>query len=145
MGSLYFGVVTREVTDVKAEQFLLADSGEGDEQRILIFGRESFQDWSHLIEELYVDGTFLICPVLFYQFFVVLARRNDYVLPIFYCLLPNKNENTYARTFGMIRRIFPNLNPDSISVDFELAIHNAIRTIFLNLIFVDVSFTYSLI
>ena len=25
------------------EQFLLADSGEGDEQRILIFGRESFQ------------------------------------------------------------------------------------------------------
>uniref|UniRef100_A0A914MDV3 MULE transposase domain-containing protein n=1 Tax=Meloidogyne incognita TaxID=6306 RepID=A0A914MDV3_MELIC len=30
----------------------------------------------------------------------------------------------------MIRRICPNLNPDSISVDFELAIHNAIRTIF---------------
>nr|CAD2139974.1 unnamed protein product [Meloidogyne enterolobii] len=30
----------------------------------------------------------------------------------------------------MIRTIYPNLNPDSISVDFELAIHNAIRTIF---------------
>ncbi|KAL7078050.1 hypothetical protein ACQ4LE_002649 [Meloidogyne hapla] len=112
------------------EQFLLADSGEGDEERILIFGRESFQDWSHLIAELYVDGTFLICPALFYQFFVVLARRNDYVLPIFYCLLPNKTENTYRRTFEMIRLIWPLLNPDSISVDFEVAIHNAIRTVF---------------
>ena len=77
-----------------------------------------------------MDGTFLICPALFHQFFVILARRNDYVLPIFYCLLPNKTENTHRRTFTLIRTIWPTLNPDSISVDFELAIHNAIRTVF---------------
>uniref|UniRef100_A0A1I8BS26 MULE domain-containing protein n=1 Tax=Meloidogyne hapla TaxID=6305 RepID=A0A1I8BS26_MELHA len=112
------------------EQFLLADSGEGDADRILVFGRESFQEWSHLIVELYIDGTFLICPALFHQFFVILARRNDYVLPVFYCLLPNKTEDTYRRTFTLIRATWPNLNPDSISVDFELAIHNAIRIVF---------------
>uniref|UniRef100_A0A1I8AZ57 MULE domain-containing protein n=1 Tax=Meloidogyne hapla TaxID=6305 RepID=A0A1I8AZ57_MELHA len=116
------------------EQFLLADSGEGDEERILIFGRESFQDWSHLIAELYVDGTFLICPALFYQFFVVLARRNDYVLPIFYCQIRLRTLTgfipLFTKTFEMIRLVWPMLNPDSISVDFEVAIHNAIRTVF---------------
>ena len=47
------------------------------------------------VAELYVDGTFLVNPVLFYQFFVILVRRDDYVFPILYCLLPNKTENTY--------------------------------------------------
>lgn len=54
MDKFYFGVVMKKVTDVGAEfgryelepgvfeQFLLADSGEGDDERILIFGRESF-------------------------------------------------------------------------------------------------------
>ncbi|KAF7624712.1 hypothetical protein Mgra_00010018 [Meloidogyne graminicola] len=102
------------------ENFLLADSGEGDQERILIFGRESFQDFSHLIADLYVDGTFLVCPALFFQFFVILARRNDFVLP-------NYNFLILRRTFQMLRELWPALNPDSISVDFELAIHNAIR------------------
>nr|CAD2143870.1 unnamed protein product [Meloidogyne enterolobii] len=66
MDKFYFGVVMKKVTDVGAEfgryelepgvfeQFLLADSGEGDDERILIFGRESFGEWSHLVAELYV-------------------------------------------------------------------------------------------
>jgi len=58
--------------------------------------------------ELYIDGTFLICPSLFHQFFVILARRNDYVLPVFYCLLPNKTEDTYRFFF-----YFPS-NPKNI-------------------------------
>lgn len=45
------------------ETFLLVDTGEDEEdnERILIFGRESYSSWAHLVKKLYVDGTFSVC------------------------------------------------------------------------------------
>ena len=40
------------------ENSLVSDSGVGDRQRIIIFGRESTDLWIGLVEKLYVDGTF---------------------------------------------------------------------------------------
>ncbi|KAF0985637.1 hypothetical protein HZS_4142, partial [Henneguya salminicola] len=58
-----------EVTPGRMEEFLLWDSGEQDEARILILGQQSNREWSHLIEKLYVDGTFSLAPNFFSQIY----------------------------------------------------------------------------
>lgn len=70
-----------------------------------------------------------VTPPLFYQLFQVLAERGTYVFPIFYALLPNKSQQTYTRLFQLIFDLRPDMLPDAISVDFELAIWNAARTV----------------
>lgn len=59
--------------------------------------------------------------------FLILAERDGYVLPIFYCLLPGKSGDVYKQLFNIIKDIWPDLAPERISCDFELAIVNAAR------------------
>jgi hypothetical protein len=95
------------------EKFLLFDSGPDIPQRILIFGRESVGEWAGQVENLFVDGTFKICPNLWSQVMMVLGKRNGYVFPLFYCLLPSKTRQIYERLFQAISNLYPNLQPES--------------------------------
>lgn len=80
------------------------------------------------MRELFVDGTFKLCPPLFAQIFVILAKKGpNFVIPILFALLPDKSYPTYQRLFEMIHVAFPQLNPDTIYCDYEIGIHNAIR------------------
>ncbi|XP_028968140.1 uncharacterized protein LOC114828387 [Galendromus occidentalis] len=72
-----------------SEPLLLGDSGQGDTQRILLFGRQSVSEWIGLVRKIYVDGTFSLSPSLSYQILVILAERDAFVLPVCYALLPN--------------------------------------------------------
>lgn len=119
-----------ESTEGQREGFLLYDSGEEDVNRILIFGKQSHIQWSHQMKKLYVDGTFSLAPLLFAQVYVVMAERGGFVFPLLYALLPNKTEETYCKMFQAMRIFWPDLNPTSISTDFELAALNAIKLVF---------------
>ena len=99
-----------------------ADTSPGDEERILLFGRQSVEDWIERVEKIYVDGTFSLAPHLFYQIVVILAEREGFVLPICYALLPSKTEHCYNRMMQLIRRAWPALKPKAISTDFEIAL-----------------------
>ncbi|KFD48541.1 hypothetical protein M514_10552 [Trichuris suis] len=112
------------------ERFLLYDSGHGDEDRILVFGREAYGAWCGEMKVPFVDGTFSVAPSLFAQVFVVMAKREGFVLPVLYALVPNKQETTYLRTFEAIKETWPDLAPESISMDYELALVNAVRAAF---------------
>ncbi|KAF0989022.1 hypothetical protein HZS_4539, partial [Henneguya salminicola] len=52
--------------------------------RKVIQRRQSNSEWSHLLEKLYVDGTFSLAPALFSQIYVIMAAREEFVLPVFY-------------------------------------------------------------
>ncbi|KAF0987016.1 hypothetical protein HZS_4716, partial [Henneguya salminicola] len=90
------------------------------------------REWSHLIEKLYVDGTFSLAPTFFSQIYVIMAARGEFLRPVLYALIPNKEGRTYRRLFEAIKELWPNLNPSSISIDFEQAAIGAIRTTFPN-------------
>lgn len=79
------------------EPFLLGNSQ--NENRILVFGRQYNANWANEMKTIYIDGTFRQAPPLFHQVYAVLAERNGYVFPIFYALLPNKQQNTYISLF----------------------------------------------
>jgi len=61
---------------------------------------------------------------------VILGYRNGGVHPCVYALLPNKEQATYTTLLIELKRLVPDINAISISVDFEIAIHNAFRTEF---------------
>ena len=85
------------------EQFLIFDSGVGDNERILIFatqqGIRSLSNNSHW----FMDGTFKLCPEIFYQIYTIHALNNNQVFPCVFALLPNKNEVTYNRLFREVK------------------------------------------
>ena len=107
------------------EQFLIHDSGVGDENRILIFG--SVQALELLGQSLhwFSDGTFKVCPEIFYQLYTLHALINERVIPCIYALLPNKTEETYHRFFSEVAVVLQQYVPSDIMMDFELASINA--------------------
>ncbi|XP_018495154.1 uncharacterized protein LOC108864296 [Galendromus occidentalis] len=107
------------------EKFLIGDTGEGDQRRILLFGREAVGDWIGYSRKAYVDGTFSLSPPCFYQIVAILAERNNFVIPVCYALLPDKSQATYARMIGLICQAWPSFNPAVISTDYEKGLINS--------------------
>uniref|UniRef100_A0A914HP46 MULE transposase domain-containing protein n=1 Tax=Globodera rostochiensis TaxID=31243 RepID=A0A914HP46_GLORO len=118
------------------EQYLLADSGvfvlpgQNIQHRILIFGREKTRHMAHQINHIYADGTFSISPTLFSQVYVLLGRFGEWVLPVCYALLSSKSEIIYRRMLGLLKQCWPTFSPESITMDFEQAMVNAVQAEF---------------
>lgn len=113
------------------ELFLQDDSGPSPD-RILIFGRSRSLHILQNSKIWYVDGTFKIAPPLFSQVYVILAEYLDSVLPLVYILLPDKQSKTYDKMFSMLKNLRPDLNPSSVSCDFEQAAIKSIKIAFPN-------------
>ena len=111
---------TYELTPGTTEDILLINTGPG-RDRILVFGREGNMEWSSEVRALYLDGTFKQAPPLFYQVYAILAERNGYIFPLLYALLQNKRRPTYQQLFQAVAHKWPQLQPESLSVDFEIA------------------------
>ncbi len=84
-------------------------------------------------EKWYVDGTFGTAPRQFTQLFVIRAAVDDVYATCVYAFLPNKLQSSYEEVFTAVLNSCCDeygLTPDptSVSCDFELGIHNAIKT-----------------
>lgn len=87
------------------------------------------------MKDFYMDGTFSYCTKYFYQLFTIHGLENGHYVPLLYCLLPNKTSDTYMRLFLLVKsKIFELYNivfePKEVFVDFEIAIHNALKVVF---------------
>lgn len=87
------------------------------------------------ISELYVDGTFDYCPKFFLQLFTIHGFKNNHYIPLVFFLLKNKNTLSYKLALQYLKEIYLSTTghdflPKTITSDFELAIHKAIREIF---------------
>ena len=116
------------------KSFLLAEDG-GDDKMVIFASEDDLRRLAEA-EYLYVDGTFHICPnIIFYQVFTVHAVMNRVHMPLAYCLLPNKRQETYERVFTLqaekAQTAFGILIAPSVVVsDFELGIMQAERAVF---------------
>ena len=81
-----------------------------------------------------MDGTFGTPPKQFQQLFIIRVLEEKCPITCVYALLRSKDQSTYEETFTAIlntcneHNLVP--NPVSITCDFEVAIHNAIHTMF---------------
>ena len=110
------------------QNILIFDSGVGDQERIFIFGTQQELQLSGQSDDWYADGTFKVCPEIFYKVYTIHAQVNGQILPCLFALLPNKQQATYNRFFREVRNLIPNFGngPTSILVDFEKAAINAL-------------------
>ena len=107
---------------MSGEQFFLQQ--EGDADKILIFATNKNL---HLLAEaksIYVDGTFEVCPRLFFQVFTINAFIQGQQFPLVYGLLPRKSRDVYNRFFMCIKeealKCDLRISPAEIMTDFEL-------------------------
>ena len=75
-----------------------------------------------------MDGTFELCPQIFYQIYTIHALNNNQVFPCVFALLPNKNEGTYNQIFREVRNDVTRQRnePSDFLIDFERAAVNAV-------------------
>ena len=62
----------------------------------------------HLSEAdtFFVDGTFSVCPSIFYQIFTIHIMKYNQVFPMIYALLPNKQRHSYNRAYMLLKVVF---------------------------------------
>lgn len=75
------------------QKFIIFDSGNGDPNRIIMFGIEENLQLLKSNLNWYVDGTFDVAPELFYQLFTLHVFVKGKNLPCIYALLPDKTHN----------------------------------------------------
>jgi MULE transposase domain len=121
-----------ELKTSKGEPFLLINDMESN---IVIFSCASNIDILCGSEVIFLDGTFNYCTKFFLQLFTIHAYVNNIYIPVVFCLLRNKLKNTYLSVFRLLRNkcseLGHHLNPKTVVIDFELAIHQSVQEIYL--------------
>ncbi len=136
---IYIGDWTKTAN---GEDFLIVEHGE--EDKIIIFATDTNMKLLCEAETIYIDGT-LTCPRLFYQIFTMHAFKNGKQFPLVYCLLPNKTQATYVKTFELMKdkAVSLSVDPEIVLGDFEQAIKQAVDLCFLSAEFRGCYFHFS--
>ncbi|CAF1040298.1 unnamed protein product [Didymodactylos carnosus] len=122
-----FNTIPAELTTtMRHDKFLQFDSGPGD-NRLIIFSSTDQLKILEDTEEVFIDGTFKVTPVIFYQLYTIHGVYRNNVFPLVFALLPDKYQRTYQRIINELVHICPLWNPKSIMVDFEKAAINAFQ------------------
>lgn len=117
----------------KFKKFLLAEYSD-DDKKILLFCNQrvaSIVKYKHILS----DDTFTSCPTEFHLLYTIhgVDETTSAVVPLIFCLLPDKTQQTYEILFYMINSRFKQWLPETITVDFELAPIKAVRKVFPNI------------
>ncbi|KAL0821973.1 hypothetical protein ABMA28_005362 [Loxostege sticticalis] len=118
--------------EILTNKFLLYE-GEG-EDKIFIFGSPGCMKLIKKNDLYLADGTFKSVPNPFEQLFTVhvdigSTREVTTIIPIFFCLLPNKKESTYTEVFRILKEKFQ-VSISFFKSDWETAIMNAVKTVY---------------
>lgn len=122
-----------EVETSKGESFLFINNFEAN---IVVFSCETNVKFLCDQEILFMDGTFNYCAKFFLQMFTIHTCVNNIYVPVAFCLLKNKLKHTYTTALRLLaqrcREMGHHLNPKTIVIDFEMAIHSSISEVFPN-------------
>ena len=84
---------------------------------------------------MYIDGAYKYCVKHFTQLFTIHALKNEYYEPAIFCILNNKNTESFSSTLSLVNVICLIENniskPKTIMVNFERVVNLAIEQIFL--------------
>ena len=117
-----------DIIRYNGSSILVYDSGNGDNQRILVFSNDELLRVASRSLIFQVDGTFRICPNLFHQFYTIHCWDSGVCVPVFYALLPGASTAIYE---NLVRCLSEKINPQiKVIMDMEIAVRNAFQIIF---------------
>ena len=112
--------------------FLIYDNG-AQQQRVLVFASDDGLNLLGDTDTWFMDGTHSTAPAQFSQLFCIRVPLGETCVSAAYALLPSKHQDIYEECLTAIldaclrKDIRP--NPSRIVVDYEIAIHNAARSV----------------
>lgn len=113
-------------------EFLIYDNG-STTNRILVFSSDIGLELLSNADTWFMDGTHSTCPSQFSQLFVIRVPLGASHVSVVYALLPSKYQSDYEECLTAILDtcLHKNLrpNPSTIVADYEIAIHNAVRSV----------------
>jgi len=116
----------------KGEKFLLHDNNDNS-NRIVIFAAPVFLKFLCDEKRIFADGTFKCVPNFFNSLYTFHVMKEGLMITCVYCLLTNRTSNTYIKVLRAIQDLCQeeslNFNPESITIDFEMAMIRAINTL----------------
>lgn len=77
-----------------------------------------------------MDGTFKKVPSAFYQLYTIHGYIGGHFRPMLFALMTKKTQEMYERLLSMITSVAPKWVPQSVAVDFEIAMINALKKTF---------------
>ena len=81
---------------------MIHDTGEGSRNRIIMFASEIQLGNLASAKTRFMDGTFLMAPVIFSQFYFIQIQLGQSAVTASYAFLPNKAQRTYEEMFQAI-------------------------------------------
>ena len=107
---------------------------DGDDDKIVIFATDDNLKLLAEADSVFVDGTFHMCPEVFYQTFTVHAFKSGQQFPLAYCLLPGKSCESYQRPFTLLKEkadeLQLDLSPSVVLSDFGARYYPSCRAEF---------------
>jgi len=101
--------------------------------RIIVFGHPTLMMLLNGRVDAFIDATFKVVPVGFYQLLVVMVKdlQTQMFVPVFYCLMTGKSKSLYSQALHfIISATNCKFNPRRISCDFEAALIAEVRNKF---------------
>jgi len=94
-----------------------------DPDQMLVFASDDHLRLLAQSKTVFMDGTFNVCPALYFQLFSIHGVVEDTVVPLAYSLLPSKTRTTYFDMLALIRKTMADMqlsfDPDTLVSDFE--------------------------
>ena len=86
-------------TTANGDPFLVDEEMKGE---FFVFASQDALQFLADSQHWYADGTFSVCPEIFFQLYTIHGRRDGTIFPCVLSLLPNKNESTCNRLFEQL-------------------------------------------
>ena len=102
-------------------------------ERIVGFGNPYLFYYMTNAEHLFIDATFSVAPKPFYQCLVVMIFEEtlQIYIPILYILMTNKSQKMYRNALEWVFKLSSRrIKPRTVTCDFELALINAVQSVF---------------
>ena len=116
------------------ERFLLHDNGADSDSRLIVFATDSNLRLLAAADKWFMDGEFAMAPPNFLQIYVIHIPLGDTTVPVVYAFMQRKSEDTYTELFQTLSDSCDNLgvsaDPDTVTIDFEIATKNALCATF---------------
>ena len=119
-------------TTIRGEPFYAFHSGKEDPKEFIIFTTTQNLDQLEFSAKWAVDGTFAVCPSLFYQPYIMHGIIKDTTVPLAYCLMRNKAKEKYEELIAALKNLNAMLDPHEVTIDFEIAAIEALKSNFPN-------------
>jgi hypothetical protein len=115
--------------DYQGNEFFIFDSGYEDVNRFVVFSSVFKRKIIDISEVWLIDATFRTCPVNFYQLLTIQTYNFNRSFPMFYILMNNKKIISYINIFNFLKTKY-NVAPKIVVTDLEIALNNAIETVY---------------